>query len=137
MAVRVDHDPGDDFDHHVVRFHDAFASFLVRSDVLSRTWIPTVHAGVGGAPVDAVHVPHERRLDRHPFHAVEAVPDHHDLPVLVFEAHEHRRPGYLEVDAHHEAYHDHQSRAQHVRELSHQAPSIDKVQPLGSATTWT
>lgn len=137
MAVRVDHGLGDDFDPHLARFPASSASFPVQPDVLTRTWTPTVRAGFGGAAVDAVPVPPEPRRDQHPFHGVEAVPDHRDLPVLVFEAHEHRRPGCLEVGAHHEAHRDHQSRGLHVHELSLQAPSIDKVQPLESATTWT
>ena len=137
MVARVDRDLGDDFDHHVVRFHDASASFPVRPDALTRTWTPTVRAGFGGGPVDAVHVPPEPRRDRHPFQAGLDVPDHLGLPVLVFEAHEHRGPRCFEVGEHHEAHRDHQSQVQHVHEQSLQAPSIDKVQPLGSATTWT
>ena len=137
MAVRADHDPGDDFDPHVVRFHDASASFRVQPDGLTRTWIPTVRAGFGGAAVDAVPVPPEPRRDQHPFHGVEAAPDHRDLPVLVFEAHEHRGPGCFEVDEHHEAHRDHQNQVRHVHVLSLQAPSIDKVPPLGLSTTWT
>ena len=136
MVDRVDRDRVDDFDPHASRFPAVSASFPVQPDGLARTWTPTVRVAAGGALVDAVHALPEPRRGRHPILAVVDVPDHRGLPVSVFEDHERRGPRCLEVGEHHEAYRDRQSPAQHVREPFLQAPSIGKVQPLGSATTW-